>query len=1130
VEIPKIRRAFALGFKDAEMLSATAQPVAALARLNLSASNFCLEPGVPQPVYTPLRPGRYRKECGLELRSRVGLLLALWQVCLQSRGKTYSVKREAAILRKATEARLSLEDLTPLAEAFGLAAQYLCDYLYHSPEEFVQLPWEEILAIANLFFTKGFFNEADHLLTNARGKYGRLARQAIIANYAELLYFLLTEPYEERSKGKVADAEKVGRIALAEERLDYLIAAAPNSVRRYVRQLPMELLIVLQFVALLLDLNAREEQEHSSQREFKPTNDTSFKRRFPGVERVFCFLSQSQHKDFANFLLGRAQEWNKSDSSGAQDREVAVLFDLLTDEELRALARLGGPTFNPGLRGFYRACLEGDSLRAGSISPTVALAKQVPPAPVACTMLAVGALPPLWVAITLIITVGLAYYFRQELVASSNLGTVLSLPAPAGLFSREKFFPGKFNVFKDRVKQTASDIFTLMERYYRRAAVWVAKIDVTSFLANLLKAKPLEDTDDLAGPQRTKPHTATSCSPTNSRGDVLTCSTSKQRLIASLTLSKRVFIFLACVWQPLMLGTVATSIPSSSFSIITVYCFLGIIAYLLISKYIFSSELSQGKNAPGSFKKIRTVLIFALCAGALAISHGYLGTIPAFSFTLQNCGDSPLALAAGKDLCSQAFSGFGLATVAMTFPWMCMPVGSVRATGARKDFVQVESGEVVSSRDLPDAAFIVDLLVCLCAIAFNTVTGERIVGHFHPTSHWKYRPLKSIEEAKDLYLNRFLQKLDLREASRRSQWRAVIAQGGHRHLWGRHVAYLSLQDLEKRLVKAGIPRANIFREPKNNLFDTKKVVCIDTKGRVGIGVSERGNFPISIDLAAAKTKFEINSKIALKQVSTPAKSPRRRGGFSRLGTLLLVVVAAVMLVVSGLFISYAKAAREKAYTYTEVVSGKLSADYNIRMYAGQPAGKLQVNKGQRLKIYFSRRLAKLGVEPQVQIIGRRVSADGLAQAIVLGEYQGELPKDGILEVPIAKAGEFQELRISCKRPEEPSMLTLSIPLVGEMKDAKYNQTLNRWVMLIRDEQEGLQFRAVLVLPKSAQPKPRQKTLRRAIQPLVSLIGKMRAFIELRRESEFQSEAALPLSSGPIRVAGADHALTAEELT
>jgi hypothetical protein len=63
------------------------------------------------------------------------------------------------------------------------------------------------------------------------------------------------------------------------------------------------------------------------------------------------------------------------------------------------------------------------------------------------------------------------------------------------LFSRNKIFPGQFNVFKYCAKQAFSDVFTFMERNYRRAAVWMAKINMASFLTNLFKPQAAQDAD-----------------------------------------------------------------------------------------------------------------------------------------------------------------------------------------------------------------------------------------------------------------------------------------------------------------------------------------------------------------------------------------------------------------------------------------------------------------------------------------------------------------------------------------------------------------------------------------------------------------------------------------------------------
>ena len=199
------------------------------------------------------------------------------------------------------------------------------------------------------------------------------------------------------------------------------------------------------------------------------------------------------------------------------------------------------------------------------------------------------------------------YYFRirkkGDLRQGGTLDSSKRSSSPVALLSCNKFFPRQFNIFQDGIQETFSKIFSFMEGYYRRAAVWMPEINMTAFLADALKAKALQDTDDFSGfkwMQAGHQLTSISWRPTNSRGLIWGCSTSKQSWIASLILSSRVGIVLACVWQPFKAGTDAANRPSSSFSISTKNWFLRIYSVLLYIKDNLFELKSQGFLTPAA--------------------------------------------------------------------------------------------------------------------------------------------------------------------------------------------------------------------------------------------------------------------------------------------------------------------------------------------------------------------------------------------------------------------------------------------------------------------------------------------------------------------------------------------------
>jgi hypothetical protein len=138
------------------------------------------------------------------------------------------------------------------------------------------------------------------------------------------------------------------------------------------------------------------------------------------------------------------------------------------------------------------------------------------------------------------------------------------------LFVRNKNLPVQIKVVQDLLQKTLSNIFTFVKWDERGSAIGMPEENVTSLLSDGFKAKIFEDFDYNRWRKRSESHRviSTSWRPTNFRG-VMSPSTSRYREIASLILSSRVEIVLACVWQPGSEGTEATYIPSSSLSIIT---------------------------------------------------------------------------------------------------------------------------------------------------------------------------------------------------------------------------------------------------------------------------------------------------------------------------------------------------------------------------------------------------------------------------------------------------------------------------------------------------------------------------------------------------------------------------------
>ena len=172
------------------------------------------------------------------------------------------------------------------------------------------------------------------------------------------------------------------------------------------------------------------------------------------------------------------------------------------------------------------------------------------------------------------------------------------------LFVGDEFFPRQFDVFHDFAEKAPSQILAFMKRHYGGAAIRMPKVDVASFLTNAFETEVIKYANSLSRFKRANSAhqlTSTSWSPTNSNGVSLGRSTSRQSWIASLILPNSVVRFLACVWHPFNAGTLATKTPSSSFSIITKNCFLGIRSLLIHIKDILHWQRSQVEREESDF-------------------------------------------------------------------------------------------------------------------------------------------------------------------------------------------------------------------------------------------------------------------------------------------------------------------------------------------------------------------------------------------------------------------------------------------------------------------------------------------------------------------------------------------------
>ena len=132
-----------------------------------------------------------------------------------------------------------------------------------------------------------------------------------------------------------------------------------------------------------------------------------------------------------------------------------------------------------------------------------------------------------------------------------------------------EFFPTGFYVVENFAQEAAADIFAFMHWHNSTAAIRMAQENMASLLANTFKAKAGEYSDNFGRFERNEPaHAFISWMPTNLRWETGSFWVSRQSRIASLILLSKEDISFAWVWQPFKAGTEATSIPSSSRSII----------------------------------------------------------------------------------------------------------------------------------------------------------------------------------------------------------------------------------------------------------------------------------------------------------------------------------------------------------------------------------------------------------------------------------------------------------------------------------------------------------------------------------------------------------------------------------
>ncbi|OGR88087.1 MAG: hypothetical protein A3A86_00440 [Elusimicrobia bacterium RIFCSPLOWO2_01_FULL_60_11] len=135
-----------------------------------------------------------------------------------------------------------------------------------------------------------------------------------------------------------------------------------------------------------------------------------------------------------------------------------------------------------------------------------------------------------------------------------------------------ELLPFHVDIAKNFPNQPTTEVFPFMKWNNRRSAVRMAEINVTSVLPDSLESYVVKNADKLGGFKRGESaQTATLSSPTNFRGFSGRFSTLRQSRMASLMRFIKVFMSFAWVWQPRNWGQLATSIWSSSSSIMTRY-------------------------------------------------------------------------------------------------------------------------------------------------------------------------------------------------------------------------------------------------------------------------------------------------------------------------------------------------------------------------------------------------------------------------------------------------------------------------------------------------------------------------------------------------------------------------------
>ena len=140
----------------------------------------------------------------------------------------------------------------------------------------------------------------------------------------------------------------------------------------------------------------------------------------------------------------------------------------------------------------------------------------------------------------------------------------------------KEFVPGSFDVSEDRSKKPPSDIFALVKRNYRRAAVWMAEIGEAGHQLTWISWRPSKSMVLNEDP-----------------------STSRQSWMTSFIRGIKAATDFAWEWHPRRPGQWTTNMLSSSFSMITIKFFLRIISPLPVWHGTLLLAASQGFSSAG---------------------------------------------------------------------------------------------------------------------------------------------------------------------------------------------------------------------------------------------------------------------------------------------------------------------------------------------------------------------------------------------------------------------------------------------------------------------------------------------------------------------------------------------------